>query len=287
MYPTPEDVINALANHGLTAEHVEVNKNGTMYDGIAVDLGLNVRPTFYIQQFENQSAEEMADIITCNIHNGRLQVKSVNMQNQMMQYIEPEYVMKHIRIGLRQKDTFVNSGLVSRESPFDELREYLFIMVPSPFDNDVATISVTEDLHKLINIDETVLWVQAFDNTVASSQLRDIRDFLPPNVRHLVSPFSMGIITNNERTCGSGCIINRQLILAYANLIHATKIGCLPSSRHEWILIDMSGIDSEDEIDRMVKNVNSTMVSPNDKLCDKSYIFDVDDLNKISIHRGK
>jgi hypothetical protein len=67
MYPTPEDVINALANHGLTAEHVEVNKNGTMYNGIAVDLGSNVRPTFYIQQFEDQSAEEMADFIACNI----------------------------------------------------------------------------------------------------------------------------------------------------------------------------------------------------------------------------
>ncbi len=103
----------------------------------------------------------------------------------------------------------------------------------------------------------------------------------------MVPPFSMAIITNNEKTCGSGCIINRQLLLTYANLIHATKIGCLPSSRHEWILIDMSDINSEDDIDRMVKNVNSTMVSPNDRLCDKSYIFDVDDLNKISIYRGK
>lgn len=286
MYPIPEDVINALANHGLTAEHVEVNKNGTMYDGIAIDLGSNIRPTFYIQQFEDQSAEEMADIIACNIHNNRLQFKSASMQNQITKYIEPDYVMKNIRIGLRQKDTFANSGLVSRESPFDELREYLFIMVPSPFGNDAATISVTEDLRELINIDETVLWVQAFDNTVASSQLRDIRDFLPPNVRNMVPPFSMAIITNNEKTCGSGCIINRQLLLTYANLVHATKIGCLPSSRHEWIILNVSDIDSENDIDRMVKNINSTMVSPNDKLCDKSYIFDVDDLNKISIQRG-
>ena len=69
-------------------------------------------------------------------------------------------------------------------------------------------------------------------------------------------------------------------VIAYEDFMNqaAERVGgdffILPSSRHEVLLVPDDGTKSLKELEAMVKDVNATQVSPEDKLTDSVYHYD-------------
>ena len=85
--------------------------------------------------------------------------------------------------------------------------------------------------------------------------------------------FPMYVISNHSRQRGASSILNKEMLKQFACEHNCKKLVVLPSSVHECILIpcDDEEIDIE-SFDNMVQEVNSTQVSPEERLLDRALI---------------
>lgn len=85
--------------------------------------------------------------------------------------------------------------------------------------------------------------------------------------------FSLYVLENTKRTFGAGAMLYEGLLKQIATKIGADEVIVLPSSVHECILLPM--VDEMDvaQLKNLVRLVNNTSVSPEDRLSENVYLY--------------
>lgn len=78
------------------------------------------------------------------------------------------------------------------------------------------------------------------------------------------------VITNQSRWHGAGCAFNRDALADFAKEHHTRRIVLLPSSVHEMLIVPHPET-IEENLSDMVKEINDSMVEPEERLTDRAY----------------
>lgn len=92
-------------------------------------------------------------------------------------------------------------------------------------------------------------------------------------IPHDIGIIHLYVLTNKKMFWGASGILDRGIIRAFAEKTgHSLYI--IPSSIHEVLLCPDLGQIERGEIDQIIKEVNTTQVSPHDRLSDHAYHYD-------------
>lgn len=148
-------------------------------------------------------------------------------------------------------------------------------------DNGKSVVVVSKPLMEMYGIDEAQLFADAEKNSLANEPL--VLTPLGDMIKHLIeaeelpSPEDVGIVTYIA-TNKSG--FQGAAVAAYPDFCEkaAETLGgsfyMLPSSVHEFILIKDDGTPKAKDLNKMVKNVNETVLEARDFLSDQCYHYD-------------
>ena len=148
-------------------------------------------------------------------------------------------------------------------------------------ENGRSCVVVTKPLMEMYGIDEAQLFADAEKNSLANEPI--VFTPLADMIRSLIeneevpSPEEAGIVTYIA-TNKSG--FHGASIAAYPDFAKkaAKTIGgsfyMLPSSVHEFILIKDDGKPNAKDLNKMIRNVNETVLEPRDFLSDQCYHYD-------------
>ena len=148
-------------------------------------------------------------------------------------------------------------------------------------ENGKSVVVVSKPLMEMYGIDEAKLFADAEKNSLANEPL--VLTPLVDMIQHLISgedlpdPEDVGIVTYIA-TNKSG--FQGASVLAYPDFAEkaAKTMGgsyyMLPSSVHEFILIKDDGRQNARELNKMVRNVNETVLEARDFLSDQCYHYD-------------
>ena len=144
-----------------------------------------------------------------------------------------------------------------------------------------SCVVVTKPLMEMYGIDETQLFADAEKNSLANEPmvfkplLDMVKDLI--NSEDIPNPEDVGIVTYIA-TNTSG--FQGAAVAGYPDFCEkaAEAIGgsfyMLPSSVHEFILIKDDGTPKAKDLNRMIKNVNETVLEPRDVLAAQCYHYD-------------
>lgn len=112
------------------------------------------------------------------------------------------------------------------------------------------------------------LWDKALKNTCDDIMIAGLRNMLG------IDNDNSGIyvITNRDALLGAACILNKE---ALGRKLPHGKYYMIPSSIHEVLLRRVAPDLDQKTLEDMVKDVNSTVVSPSDVLSDKVYVIEI------------
>ena len=148
-------------------------------------------------------------------------------------------------------------------------------------ENGRSCVVVSKPLMEMYGIDEAQLFADAEKNSLANEPIvfTPLEDMIKSLIEcnEVPSPEEAGIVTFIA-TNKSG--FHGASVLAYPEFAEkaAETIGgsffMLPSSVHEFILIKDDGKPKAKDLNRMIKNVNETVLEPRDYLSDQCYHYD-------------
>lgn len=87
---------------------------------------------------------------------------------------------------------------------------------------------------------------------------------------------SMRVLTNKQRHYGSACMLYPGVLEELA-LVGQRNLYILPSSIHDVILLEDTGIWREEDFREMIASVNATVVAPEEVLSDSLYYYDIEE----------
>lgn len=191
------------------------------------------------------------------------------MKEDWNKIINKKYILNNVRIKLFNKefneeilDKIIYFGyfdLIAACCVVDEKREASFL--------------VTHNILDTYNITIKEIVVSANSNT---ESLR--YDFT--NIAEILGEFGlygidspMTVVTNESKLFGAAAMLYPQLFVPIADRVKS-NLYILPSSIHELIVIPCTSRLKIDELKEMVREVNKSSVSPQERLSDSVYIFD-------------
>ena len=148
-------------------------------------------------------------------------------------------------------------------------------------ENGRSVVVVSKPLMDMYGIDEARLFADAERNSLANEPL--VLTPLVDMIQHLISgedmpdPEEVGIVTyiaTNKSGFQGAAVLGYPEFLKQASEKMEGSYYLLPSSVHEFILIKDDGKPNAKELNKMVKNVNETVLEPRDYLANQCYHYD-------------
>ncbi len=132
--------------------------------------------------------------------------------------------------------------------------------------NDVGKITVTNDILKTLDMDESKLYEIAVPNSIKVSQ----PVFSSVNIFGFGPPIWM--ITNASKKYGAAAILQKKVLDEAAN-VTASDIYLLPSSLHEFLFLPVTEESNVHDLKNMIKEVNETVLRAEEYLSDSLYKY--------------
>ena len=128
----------------------------------------------------------------------------------------------------------------------------------------------TEQLHDqaMENLRKDGYEFRSMDSIIRSIAEEDVAEEMQSGTGHDVE---MHILTNSGKTYGAAGILDKELLKEFAG---EQDYYILPSSIHETIFIPLDDGCDQESLDAMVRAVNATQVSVEERLSDHSYYYD-------------
>ena len=148
-------------------------------------------------------------------------------------------------------------------------------------DNGKSVVVVTKPLMEMYGVDEKQLFADAEKNSLAKEPI--VFTPLFDMIKHLVnednmpSPEDMGIVTyiaTNKSGFHGASVATYPEFCEQAAETLGGSFFMLPSSVHEFILIKDDGRQKAKDLNKMIKNVNETVLEPRDFLSNQCYHYD-------------
>lgn len=128
----------------------------------------------------------------------------------------------------------------------------------------------TEQLHDqaMENLRKDGYEFRSMDSIIRSIAEEDVAEEMQSGTGHDVE---MHILTNSGKTYGAAGILDKELLKEFAG---EQDYYILPSSIHETIFVPLADGCDQESLDAMVRAVNATQVSVEERLSDHSYYYD-------------
>ncbi len=264
---TRNEIIEELNNRGFVAQPTTAIKNGIEKEGITIRKSLDdkVAPTFYTSDFVNSTYRTATDIA-----DEMLGIYSrCNTEFDLEMFSDKGYILSHIRLGLQARG---NEEIVKRASALEDLEEYLYIV--GSRDNESFSVKVKKEMLKNADIAFNIAWSMAEKNSHEETTIKPLMSIVAgimgeENICDELAPIY--VVSNKSNFRGASAITDRRALKQLADNIGIHEFVILPSSIHECILVPKTEDTDIRVFENMVAEVNSTVVSPEEKLTDRVY----------------
>ena len=280
-----EDIKNELEHRGRTnmeVSSVHVEKLNESYDAATVKekdshIGVNVNLNRLFDQYKaneitvTEAIFHAADIAENGLKDTpQFDVNSIADYSQMKDKLSMEVVSAEKNAEML--------GTIPHEEMEDMAVVYRLILGEN--ESGRGTVLVTNNLMEQFGITQERLHADAMKNApeIRPSEIRgmsEVMNEIAPGMAPEIAPEDeqMFVASVPDKINGAG-------VIAYPNFMEdaAQKLGgdfyVLPSSIHEVLLVRDNGQMTAKELEQMVKEVNSTQVSPDEQLTDHAYHYD-------------
>ncbi len=254
----------------------DVVKNGDVHmEAITIRNDSPIAPTIYLKPIFERSGDDLDKAVGI--------ISNIIEQNQapdidISKITNKTFILERIRIGVQKES---DESLVKRPVPdFEGIEQYLYFSENGATSNDMWSVKLRPALMESAGISEELAWELAEKHTFAATSIRAMSEIIAEMMGldsddvPDMAPCEMYVISNHERCKGASAILNRDLLERFAKQ-HNCKLLCvLPSSIHEAILVPLHDESySIEEFDAMVKEVNETQVSPEERLVNRAYVL--------------
>lgn len=267
-----EDIIEELKRRNYEVVSDDIYKNGIKMEAIIIKNENRVTPTIYTEPLiqHAESIEQAADMAE------RIFWERKSVQFNASLLTDPNFIMKHVRIGLEHENEHVVA--LSRQTEYKGLLQYLYI-TDTVEDDTRWSARLTQRHAESVGLNVDELWEAAQKNTFSDITITSMAQVmaetgaLDSDVVESITDFPMYVITNRSRLRGASCILNKDILKQFADEHHCKKLVILPSSIHECILLPCSDDELDIEsYDTMVQEVNATQVAPEEVLLNRALV---------------
>lgn len=158
----------------------------------------------------------------------------------------------------------------------------IYSIVLSSDDSGMANVKITKQMLEKYGITMTELKKVAFKNAESLYEFKNIMDELmelmgiesEEMAREMgIERSPMWVLSTEDRTNGAGMMFVPKVMKAIKERLGIEQFYILPSSIHEVLVVNMSEA-TPSELRNMVREVNATQVSPEERLSDNVYFYD-------------
>ena len=259
---------------GFHVEYKETWKNNCIKTGYTL-IGDSVEsksicPLIYLQDNSNGSDESLVRFLID-------QYDKIPRPNLNEDYLSRSYVVEHIYPKVVSRNNL--SDIKEKGYVFEEQMDMLVLLY---IDIDVqnkdarGSISVREDHLKMIDLSPNAAFVLAFANlrkTVSAMTMESaLFSLTGEDIANEQSGSGLWVVSNTARNQGAASMFDEGT-LGYLETIFSSPVVVLPSSIHEFIACPYLGEDELEHFLGVVKEINSTIVDPEELLTDNVYIY--------------
>ena len=246
------EVFAILEGMNVKVRCVDSVKNGVDKFGISFDIGKEMEPIFYVDDFESSDCNVIASQMLSMLPNINTEITNVNVKDKIA---DKKYILDNIYIGIEKVN---EAQIIKRNTPFNGIQQYMYIVI-----NDEMRTKVTSKFLDVLGIDELDAWFYAKCNTKENAY---INTPLP----------GMVIITNKNGVYGAACALVNKAIREVCGIYNTTRIVLIPSSIHEFICLPFDESTDIENLKEMITSVNDDVVDAVEQLGDEPYIVDID-----------
>ena len=147
------------------------------------------------------------------------------------------------------------------------------------FGEENGYVTITNHLAECLKLNTNKLLHKAMENMkeICPEYFTSMEHMLFGYPEHLPSTMNMYVLTNKERHLGASSILYKEVRKMLYDRFECDLIA-LPSSIHEWILMPVTEIDNFSGLGEMVREVNTTQVTEEERLGDRAYVIRRDKL---------
>lgn len=273
---------------GITVNDQPVIKNNSVrLTGLIIKSpGVNIAPTIYLdgyyKDYENgeKSVEEIAEaIISCY------------KQNALSRDFDISPIHDVEKVKAMVYPCVINTDANSEWLKSHPHKNLLDLSICYRLDVDLTphqsiegngSIAVTDALLNMWNLtldelDEAawknnkVLFEPAFQNMI--DVMAELVDFPDDSMMDSYDASPMYVLSNTTRLNGSNYIADNDILHDIASELGSDEIYIIPSSRHELIILPATISYDRASLKDMIREVNETQVSAEDRLSDNLYLF--------------
>ena len=256
-----QEVCKYVNMNGYETEIIDSSRNNGAFVGVLVKIGngRNASPIFNINGQETVSPADFADQILSSMPS------DINVD------VIAEIMSDRDEVMSRSHYVLVNSKLnASRESLLRRpVNKTLELQYKVDIDDVVAGARVPVEKKHMINLglDEEEFYKKALSNTMEKypAKLANISEMLPIDIGE---ELPMYVLTNASVNYGAGAILYSGMKKKLEDIVGDFVV--IPSSVHETIIVP-SSLGGIDNITTMIREVNETVVSPEEVLSDVPY----------------
>lgn len=297
-------IVNALKKEVDPTEIIEVREvmknNGIMWDGLMIHSDQSkIAPTIYLNHYYDEyvRGRTLADIVReirrlCSDH----KIGDDSVVDFFMEYEQVRPQLGYRLINKARNREFL------RDVPhldFLDLAVVFYCMVDTEVLSGGSIVIHNHHL-KMWNISKDRLAEDAYTNAqeklpiicqsmseilremVGAQDMLEQEEFLELNRMSDSLENAMYVLSNKRKVHGASVLLYSNL---KEHLPHAdTDYYILPSSIHEVILVPVTEETTPDELHRMVQEVNTTQLEPEDVLSDSVYYYSYEE-NRVSVVR--
>ncbi len=273
------EYINEKTDDVRVSVHKTIKNNGVRLCGLTFNRqGYNASPTVYMENYFDEYLNggdlcEIGDRLLAAYYENDMAVK---LNISFFDSFESVKDRIYIKLINRAKNEDYLKG-----APFEEFLDLAIVPYVRVYDKKIGNglIMVKNEHLKLWNVSASAVLEEAKRNTHDHDgfNIRQIMDVLksmkvPGIPDDPYDRFPMYVATNSKMTNGAAVLTMKDKLKEFATVIGGDYY-IIPSSVHEVILVPNNDDRSADEIDSMIREVNSTQLGPDDVLADHVYLY--------------
>lgn len=248
-----------------------VRKGDNILIGISVgEKESRIRPNIYLEQFENLSNDEIAEKVVMIYEDNQTPILDMSIDD----FSDYEKIKDRLIVCIRKQTK--NQEDVKKK--YLDMELYVRFIINTNNDT-VSTVVVKKEHAKRWGINPQTIIAQARKNSEKHYTIDGMADVLrelghdDPSLDETFELKPMYVIGNENKYNGASVINSTKVLSKLANSIY-DSLYIIPSSIHEILALPKSLVDDIDYMKEMIRDVNDTMVRPEEILSYNLYYFD-------------
>ena len=257
--------LEMLENEGLEATETTANKYG--YEEKAIMIGnkdKSIRPLVYERQIIDMKEENAMEFINANLK----KVPNLDVKDVMTR----DYILENVRCAIRHR---TDDDSILKVPVRGDLELYYNVKIDSS-DKGTASFKLREEMINNLNISRLEINEVAKKNTAREARIRSMYDTLNEMTDGMLGDevpegSELYVATNVSKTYGAAVMECKDLLDDFCRSKGFKGVAIIPSSIHEVLLMPVTEDMNTEEMNKMVRAVNSTELAPEDVLSDHIY----------------